>query len=141
MEENEQSNEEPQTETSESNETSEQPQGNKVYVGNLPFSVDQGELQNLFSSYGEISEATVISDKFSGRSKGFGFVTFAKSADAQKAVSEMNDKDIQGRPLKVSEAKPMDPDRPRTPRRDFGGGGRDRNDRNRNFGGGNRGRR
>ncbi len=108
---------------------------NKVYVGNLPFSVNQEELKKLFSSYGEISEATVISDKFSGRSKGFGFVTFAKKKDADKAVSEMNDKDMQGRPLKVSEAKPMDPDRPRPPRRSFGGG-----DRDRGFGGGDRGR-
>ena len=108
-------------------------QENKVYVGNLPFSVDDGKLKDLFSSFGDIASANVISDKFSGRSKGFGFVTFANKADADKAVAEMNEKDVDGRPLKVSEAKPMDPDRPRPPRRDFGGGGRDRNDRNRNF--------
>ena len=93
----------------------------KVYVGNLPFSVGQEELKKLFSQFGEITEATVISDKFSGRSKGFGFVTFAKKEDAEKAVAEMNEKEVEGRALKVSEAKPMDPDRPRPERRSFGG--------------------
>jgi heterogeneous nuclear ribonucleoprotein G len=91
----------------------------KVYVGNLPFSIAQEDLKKLFAEFGDITEATVISDKFSGRSKGFGFVTFAKKEDAKKAVSEMNEKEFQGRNLKVSEAKPMDPDRPRPPRRDF----------------------
>lgn len=102
----------------------------KIYVGNLPWSVDDEKLEKMFSSYGEVAEATVIKDKFSGRSKGFGFVTFNDDAAAQKAVSEMNDKDIEGRKLKVNEARPMDPDAPRRPRRDFGdrdggrGGGR-----------------
>jgi len=92
----------------------------KVYVGNLPFSVDQEKLKELFSAYGEIEEATIISDKFSGRSKGFGFVTFKDDESAKKAISGMNEKDIEGRNLKVNEAKPMDPDRPRRPpRRDF----------------------
>ena len=100
--------------------------GSKVYVGNLPFSVGQDKLKELFSEFGEIAEATVISDKFSGRSKGFGFVTFAKAEDAAKAIAAMNDKDVEGRPLKVSEAKPMDPDRPRQPRRDFGNSNRQR---------------
>jgi len=106
----------------------------KVYVGNLPFSVDKAKLEDLFSSYGEIEDAVVISDKFSGRSKGFGFVTFKDNAAAKKAIEEMNDKDIEGRPLKVNEAKPMDPDRPRRsfndrPQRSGGG---------RNFSGGGR---
>jgi RNA recognition motif-containing protein len=91
----------------------------KVYVGNLPFSVDDEKLRELFSSYGEVEEASVIKDKFSGRSKGFGFVTFKDDESAKKAISVMNEKDIEGRNLKVNEAKPMDPDRP--PRRDFGG--------------------
>lgn len=95
----------------------------KLYVGNLPFSVSDEDLRALFSSYGEISEAVLIKDKFSGRSKGFGFVTFSNEEDAQKAISEMNGKEVQGRELKVNEAKPMDPDRPRPPRRDFGGRG------------------
>jgi len=79
----------------------------KIYVGNLPYSVDDGKLKEVFSEFGEISEATVISDKYSGRSKGFGFVTFANEESAQKAVSEMNEKEIDGRAIKVSEAKPM----------------------------------
>ena len=91
----------------------------KVYVGNLPFSVDSDKLKELFASYGEIEEAIVISDKFSNRSKGFGFVTFKDDETAKKAIEEMNDKDIEGRKLKVNEARPMDPDRPRPPRRDF----------------------
>lgn len=102
----------------------------KVYVGNLPFGVDDDKLQELFSAFGEVEEVTVIKDKFSGRSKGFGFVTFKNSEDAKNAISEMNEKEIEGRALKVNEAKPMDPDRPRRdfsrdsrgpPRRDFGG--------------------
>ena len=91
----------------------------KLYVGNLPFSVDDEGLKNLFSSYGEIEEATVIINKFSGRSKGFGFVTLKDDESAKKAISEMNDKEIEGRKLTVNEAKPMDPDRP--PRKSFGG--------------------
>ena len=91
----------------------------KVYVGNLPFSVEQEKLKELFASYGEIEEATVISDKFSGRSKGFGFVTFKNDEDAKKAIAEMTEKDIEGRKLKVNEAKPFDHDKPRAPRRDF----------------------
>ena len=106
----------------------------KVYVGNLPFSVDDEKLREFFSSFGEITEVQVIKDKFSGRSKGFGFVTFANKEDAEKAIAKMSDKEVEGRTLKVNEAKPIDPDRPRPPRRDFGGrgGGGGRRD----FGGG-----
>jgi RNA recognition motif-containing protein len=85
--------------------------GNKIYVGNLPFSIGQDELKEAFSKFGDIEEAVVISDKFSGRSKGFGFVTFGKDEEAAKAVSEMNGKDLSGRELKVSEARPMDSDK------------------------------
>ncbi len=81
----------------------------KLYVGNLPWSVDDRALKEMFTSYGDISEAVLIKDKFSGRSKGFGFVTFAKDDDAKKAISEMHEKDIEGRPLTVSEARPMVP--------------------------------
>ena len=94
----------------------------KVYVGNLPFSVDDEKLREIFSAFGEVTEVQVIKDKFSGRSKGFGFVTFATKEDAEKAIAKLNDKEVEGRNLKVNEAKPMDPDRPRPPRRDFGGG-------------------
>jgi len=81
----------------------------KVYVGNLPFGVGSAELKELFATYGEVTEAIVISDKYSGRSKGFGFVTFADEAAAKKAIDEMNGKEVQGRALKVNEAKPMEP--------------------------------
>ncbi len=93
----------------------------KVYVGNLPFGVVSDKLKEMFASYGEIEEATVISDKFSGRSKGFGFVTFKDDEAAKKAIAEMNDKELEGRNLKVNEARPME-DRP--PRREGNGGGR-----------------
>lgn len=81
----------------------------KLYVGNLSWSIDDKALKDLFSSYGDVEEAVLIKDKFSGRSKGFGFVTFANDADAQKAIAEMHEKDVEGRPLTVSEAKPMVP--------------------------------
>jgi len=101
----------------------------KLYVGNLPFTVDDEGLKKLFESHGEIEEATLIKDKFSGRSKGFGFVTFKNEEDAKKAMSEMNEKEVEGRQLKVNEAKPFDPDAPRAPRKNFGnkGGGFNRN--------------
>jgi len=85
----------------------------KVYVGNLPFSVDLGKLKEIFSPFGEIEEAIVITDKYSGRSKGFGFVTFVDEESAKKAIEEMNEKEIEGnngnaRAIKVSEARPME---------------------------------
>ncbi|MDP4039109.1 MAG: RNA-binding protein [Candidatus Pacearchaeota archaeon] len=79
--------------------------GSKIYVGNLPFKVNNDTLKEMFSEFGAITEATVISDRFSGRSKGFGFVTFENEEDAKKAVSEMNEKEIEGRKLKVNEAR------------------------------------
>ena len=108
----------------------------KLYVGNLPWSVDLEGLKKLFEGY-EVSEATLIKDKFSGRSKGFGFVTIDDDEAAKKAIEAMNEKDIDGRPLKVSEAKPMDPDRPRRDSRDGNrGGGGFNNNRGGNRGGG-----
>lgn len=83
----------------------------KLYVGNLPFSIDDDGLKKLFSAFGT-EEVTLIRDKFSGRSKGFGFVTISDDEAAKKAISEMNGKDVEGRELKVSEARPME-DRPR----------------------------
>lgn len=87
----------------------------KLYVGNLPWSIDQNGLKELFSKF-KVEEAVLITDKYSGRSKGFGFVTINDDGDAQKAVSEMNGKDLEGRPLTVSEARPMVP-RDNAPRR------------------------
>jgi len=80
----------------------------KIYVGNLPFSFGQKELQEAFESFGEISEAVVISDKYSGRSKGFGFVTFTNDEEAKKAIEGMNGKEVGGRELKVNESKPRE---------------------------------
>jgi len=80
----------------------------KVYVGNLPYNVDSDKLKEIFSAHGEVTEAVVISDRYSGRSKGFGFVTFADDDGAKKAIEEMNGKDFEGRELKVNEAKPRE---------------------------------
>lgn len=80
----------------------------KLYVGNLAWSIDDNKLKELFSSYGEVSEAVIIKDKFSKRSKGFGFVTFEKDEDGKKAEAEMNGKEIDGRELKVNEARPRE---------------------------------
>ena len=92
----------------------------KIYVGNLPFSIDDQGLRELFSSYGETEEAVVIKDRFSGRSKGFGFVTFKDEESARKAISEMNEKEVEGRKLKVNEARPMEErSEGERPRRDF----------------------
>lgn len=78
----------------------------KVYVGNLPFSVGFQELKELFSPYGEINNSTVIVNHYTGRSKGFGFVTFANKESAKKAITEMDKKEVQGRNLKVKPAEP-----------------------------------
>ena len=86
----------------------------KLYVGNLPFSVDEEGFKKIFEGY-EVEEATLIKDKFSGRSKGFGFVTIPDEEVAKKAIAELNGKDVEGRELKVSEARPME----ERPRRDF----------------------
>jgi len=83
----------------------------KIYVGNLPFSVDEESFKKLFANY-EVEEVTLIKDKFSGRSKGFGFITISDEETAKKALAEFNGKNVEGRELKVSEAKPME-DRPK----------------------------
>ncbi|MGB9637525.1 MAG: RNA recognition motif domain-containing protein [Microgenomates group bacterium] len=78
----------------------------KLYVGNLPYSVNADELRKVFSEFGEVVDAVVISDKYSGRSKGFGFVTFATEEAAKLAVEKMNGKDMGGRNLVVNVARP-----------------------------------
>jgi len=80
----------------------------KLYVGNLDFGIDDAKLKEVFSEFGEIEEAVVIRDKFSKRSKGFGFVTFTNDEDADKAISETNEKEVEGRKLRVNEARPME---------------------------------
>lgn len=82
---------------------------NKLFVGNLSYSATDDEIKEAFSPFGEVVEAKVIVDKMSGRSKGFAFVTMADDESAAKAMEEMNDKEIAGRPVKVSIARPMRP--------------------------------
>ncbi len=105
----------------------------KIYVGNLPWSVDEEGLKKLFESFNP-EEVSLIKDKFNGRSKGFGFVTIADDASAKKAIADMNEKEVDGRQLKVNEAKPME-DRPK---RDFNRDGGNRGNFGGNRGGGNR---
>lgn len=80
----------------------------KIYVGNLPFKVDDAELKKIFSEFGTVTEAVVITEKYSRRSKGFGFVSFDEDDAVEKAVSAMDGKEVGGRALKVSEAKPRE---------------------------------
>ena len=89
-------------------------QQNKLYVGNLPFSVDEAQLRELFSAYGEISELAMITDRDTGRSKGFAFITFASQQAAEKAL-ELDGKDLGGRNMRVNIAQE---------REKKGGGGR-----------------
>lgn len=86
----------------------------KIYVGNLPYSVRDSELEEMFAAYGEVTSATVIIERETNRSKGFGFVEMSSNEDANKAIGEMNNKEFEGRGLKVSEAKPRE-DKPRRP--------------------------
>ncbi len=86
---------------------------NKIYVGNLPFRYGFKELVDLFEKFGKIQEAIVIADKSSGRSKGFGFVTFEEEASAIEAIKEMEGQDADGRPLKVNMATPKTEEKPR----------------------------
>ena len=82
---------------------------NKLFVGNIDWAVTDEELKELFAKYGEVEEAVIIKDKFSNRSKGFGFVTFAKEEDAAKAIAELNEFEHKGRKLVVNEARPPKP--------------------------------
>lgn len=81
----------------------------KLFVGNIAWSVSDDQLRELFAQYGEIEEAIVIMDRDSGRSKGFGFVTFINDEDADKAVAELNGYDWEGRNIVVNEARPPKP--------------------------------
>lgn len=98
----------------------------KLYVGNLPYSVADSDLESLFAAHGTVQSAQVIMDRDTGRSKGFGFVEMSSNDEAQAAISALNGKDVDGRTLTVNEA------RPREERRPMGGGGK------RSFGGGGR---
>lgn len=78
----------------------------RIYVGNLPWGVTKVRLEELFSPFGEIEEALVIANKYTGRSRGFGFVTYKNDTDADKAMGEMNEKEVEGRKLVVKLARP-----------------------------------
>ena len=91
----------------------------KLYVGNLSFDTMEGDIMELFKSAGNVVSCNLITDKFTNKSRGFAFVEMGSDAEAQKAVSELNGKELDGRVLTVNEARP----REERPRRDFGGGG------------------
>jgi RNA recognition motif-containing protein len=88
-----------------------------LYVGGLPYSVTEGRLQELFSAHGTVESAKVIADKFTGQSRGFGFVEMSSGSEAQSAISALHGTQLEGRTLTVNEAKPM------ANRDNFGGGG------------------
>ena len=77
-----------------------------IYVGNLSFDVTEGELKELFGPFGQVTEVRLIMDKFSGESKGFGFIEMPSKEEAEKAIEELNNKDMKGRAITVNEAKP-----------------------------------
>lgn len=79
----------------------------KLYVGSLPYSTDENKLRELFEPFGELISAAVISDKFTGQSKGFGFVEFDDAGAADQAIAEINGKEVDGRTLVVNEARPQ----------------------------------
>lgn len=104
--------------------------GNKLYVGNLPYSFRDEDMQQAFSAFGDVSSAKVMMERETGRSKGFGFVEMGSDAEAQAAIKGMNGQNVGGRDLVVNEARPMEPRAPRSG--GYGGG-------NGGFGGGGRG--
>ena len=103
--------------------------GKKLYVGNLPYSVADSDLQRLFEAHGSVVSAQVIMDRDTGRSKGFGFVEMGSDSEAQAAIADMNGKEVDGRSLTVNEARP----------KPEGGGGGGRGGRGGYGGGGGRG--
>ena len=95
--------------------------GNKLYVGNLPYSVRDSDLEQSFGQFGSVTSAKVMMERDTGRSKGFGFVEMGSDAEAQAAIEGMNGAPLGGRSLVVNEARPMEPRPPRSG--GFGGGG------------------
>lgn len=91
--------------------------GSKIYVGGLPYSTSEPELNELFAAHGTVESARVITDKFTGQSRGFGFVEMANAEEAQAAINALNGTQLGGRTLTVNEARPQEP-------RSGGGGGR-----------------
>ena len=97
--------------------------GNKLYVGNLPYSVRDEDLQQSFGQFGAVTSAKVMMERETGRSKGFGFVEMGSDAEAQAAITGMNGQPLGGRSVVVNEARPMEARPPRTGGGGFGGGG------------------
>ena len=94
--------------------------GTKLYVGNLPFNTTENELQEIFSQAGAVQEVTLMQDRFTGKSRGFAFVTMSSDEEAQNAISKFNGHTMDGRPMTVNEARP----REQRPPGGGGGGGR-----------------
>ncbi len=90
--------------------------GTKLYVGSLPYSTTEQELSQLFSPHGTVQSAKVITDRYTGQSRGFGFVEMATGEEAQKAITALNGTELGGRTLVINEARPQE-------KRSFGGGG------------------
>jgi cold-inducible RNA-binding protein len=103
----------------------------KLYVGGLSYNTTEATLKDTFAAVGTVESATIIMDKMTNRSKGFGFVEMATDEEAAKAIAEINGKELDGRTLTVNEAKPMEPRAPRT-------GGYNNGGNRGGFGGGNR---
>ena len=91
----------------------------RLFVGNLSFNTTEGELQDLFKQSGTVTSCSLIMDKFTNKSRGFAFVEMSNQAETTKAIADLNGKEVDGRAMNVSEAKP----REERPRGDFGGGG------------------
>ena len=97
--------------------------GTKLYVGNLSFNTTENELQELFAQAGTVQEVSLMQDKFTGKSRGFAFVTMGSEEDAQNAISKLNGQTVEGRALTVNEARPREPRPPGGGGRGYGGGG------------------
>lgn len=87
-----------------------------IYVGNLSYNMTENELRELFAGFGEVSSVNLISDKYTGQSKGFGFVEMPKQAEAEEAIKALNDSAVQGRNIKVNQARPREERPQRRPR-------------------------
>ncbi|MGB4021759.1 MAG: RNA-binding protein [Limnohabitans sp.] len=98
--------------------------GKKLYVGNLPYSVRDGDLEQAFGQFGAVTSAKVMMERDTGRSKGFGFVEMGSDEEAQSAINGMNGQPLGGRSVVVNEARPMEERPPRSGGGGFGGGGR-----------------
>ena len=110
--------------------------GNKLYVGNLPYTVRDSDLGQAFGAFGAVTSAKVMMERDTGRSKGFGFVEMGSDAEAQAAISGMNGQSLGGRSVVVNEARPMEPRPPRSGGGGYGGGGRREGSGGGSYGGG-----